>query len=373
LYALLVTTATSFPFGQDEHVVAAIAGHRPGRLVLALQRVAEAPEEVAVLGVVARLRMRRQGGIDPGLRKDLPALPASAVGDHCTDLRDITAAKARTATAHRDAVRCEVPFHRRDAERLLQHVGREGIEVLAGRALDDRAGNEGARRAIRERAVIRTVLRLRLPRSEALDRQVEREARPVLDHVHALLVAARERVVVVALPQRTHRQQVFQRELLLARIGSLHRLLVGKVGIDLRLHVRDQAAIDRRANQQRGDALGRRAHVVERVAGTAVEIVFVDELAVVDDHDAGDALPGLVGDAALELGEFRRVPAGLARVGDIPAVCRRLRDVIRRGDRVGVGRRCRNDREGGKQAVQDSIAHDELRLKGESRVQPSAR
>ena len=91
----------------------------------------------------------------------------------------------------------------------------------------------------------------------ALDRWC-REQAPTLDarlavlhqiataiaYAHALLVAARELVVVIALPQRTHRQQVFQCELPLAWVGVLRRLLVGEVGIDLGLHVRYRAAIE---------------------------------------------------------------------------------------------------------------------------------
>src|SRR5690242_20541257 len=121
------------PFGYREYVVAAIAGHRPDRLIAAVaEREMEPPGKVAVLRIVTRLRVRRQHRRDPRLRDHLPALPLALRGEQLADLGRVATAQARAAAAHRDAFRREVPLRARDAERALEHVGRERVEVPAG-------------------------------------------------------------------------------------------------------------------------------------------------------------------------------------------------------------------------------------------------
>ena len=197
--------------------------------------------------------------------------------------------------------------------------------MLAARPFDDGAEQKRARGAVGKRSAVRAVGRLRFPWREALDRQAEGEADPVLGDVHAFLVSRGIFVVVVALEQRAHGQQVFDRDRLFARIGIGRGRMVLEPGEHMRLDVGDQAAVDRRADQHRGHGLGQRSRVVELLARAAVEIIFVEQSTAMDHEQAGGALPGAIGNVLLGLLEQSGFPAKCSCVGHRPAVVERGR------------------------------------------------
>jgi hypothetical protein len=106
-------------------------------------------------------------------------------------------------------------------------------------------------------------------------------------------------VPVVALEQRAHRQEVFDRDPGLPRIRVLEGLAVGEIGKNGRLDSGNHSAVDRDPDQGSGDRLRARARVVERGRVRAVEVGLVDDLAVARDEDAGDLLEVAVADCGV--------------------------------------------------------------------------
>lgn len=145
------------------------------------------------------------------------------------------------------------------------------------------------------------------------------ELGPVRTHVHALFVAGRKFVVVVAFQLRAHRQQVLDADVALARIGMLP-LAIAKVVVDLGLRVWDQFALDCRTDQQPGDAFGQRAGVVQDLAIGTAQVVFVDQHTVAHDQHAGGGWRQIGGQRLFHLREHGAVPAMGGRAGDRPAV-----------------------------------------------------
>ena len=277
--------------------------------------------------------MHAQRGLDPAGRNHPATLPLPAVGDHLAEFGQVAAAVAGAAAAHADAFGRAVPLRAVDPERLFQRLVRERLQRLAAGALDHRAEQETAGGAVRERAPVRAVLRPGHPRREALDRQPQHEAGPVLAYVHAFLVAVGKRVFVVAVQQRAHGQQVFDGDAVLARVGVRPRALVGEVAVHAGLGAGNQAAVDGRADQQGGDAFARRAHVVEHLGAALVEIGLVDQLALVRHQHAGHLRVGALGDGGFELAEAFDLPAPGGGIGHGPAVVARLRRLV--GGRPG--------------------------------------
>ncbi|MNL12923.1 hypothetical protein D3C87_1338060 [compost metagenome] len=130
------------------------------------------------------------------------------------------------------------------------------------------------------------------PGGEASDRQVEGELDPVFYQIHPLFVAARELVVVVAFQQRTHGQQILDRDRGLARVGIVEWPIGRNEGHDRGVHVDDVAFADGRAHQHGGHGLGGGAGVAARLDGAVVEIDFMNQASVTCDQHAGDLLEG---------------------------------------------------------------------------------
>src|SRR5207342_71285 len=145
---------------------------------------------------------------------------------------------------------------------------------------------------------------------ETLHREVGVELHPIFDQVHAFFVAARKLVFVVALHQRGHGEQVFDGGGVLARIAVLHVFAArGREHVeDARGGAGELAVLDRQAREHARDGLGGRARVAPRLCTAFVEVVLVDDLAVLRDQDAGDGLEVAVFDGlggVVELGWVR--------------------------------------------------------------------
>ncbi|MNV48952.1 hypothetical protein D3C71_1408830 [compost metagenome] len=153
------------------------------------------------------------------------------------------------------------------------------------------------------RAAVRAVFRSGHPRCEAFDRQRQREVQPVLGHVHALFVAGRERILVIALPQGVHGEQVFHRHRAQPGIDGMTGGERGKVVVHTGLHAGQGPIADGRADQHRGHALAGRAHVIEGLRRAAVEVALVGHLAVHQQQHAGDLFDVLAGDRRLQCGD----------------------------------------------------------------------
>src|SRR5262249_54310694 len=105
--------------------------------------------------------------------------------------------------------------------------------------------------------------------------QVEDELRPILHQVHAFFVAAGILVPIVALERRTHGEQVFDSDLVFARVGVLQfALVLGQQRQNFGVNARKLALLNRQTDQYAGHALGGGAGVAQR-GGIAIEIAFV--------------------------------------------------------------------------------------------------
>jgi len=130
----------------------------------------------------------------------------------------------------------------------------------------------------------------------------------------------------------------------LARIRLLPMALA-EVIVDPGLPAGQAAAVDRRVDQQRGDALGRRAGVVKGMPVGIAEVALVDQRAVAYDQHAAAVRRLAVGDGLFQRRERGQVPARGLGVGDVPAVVQRRR----RGGGRGMDDRRSEDEQGAQQ------------------------
>ena len=148
---------------------------------------------------------------------------------------------------------------------------------------------EDAGGAIAEAASVGRVLGLGGPGRKAFDRKVKRELDPIFNEVHALFITAREIIPVVALQQRAHGEEIFDRDLALTRIRILQRLFFREEINDGRIELQE-FLLNRKAGGHAGDSLAGRARIHEAGGIEITEVVVVGELAVAGDQDAGDFL-----------------------------------------------------------------------------------
>jgi hypothetical protein len=67
---------------------------------------------------------------------------------------------------------------------------------------------------------------------------------PVFDQVHAFFISTRERVLIIALQLRTHRQEIFNRDFAFAWVWILKRLLIAEVISDVRIDAGKQVPVE---------------------------------------------------------------------------------------------------------------------------------
>ncbi len=94
-------------------------------------------------------------------------------------------------------------------------------------------------------------------------------------------------IAVVAFEQRTHGQEIFHGDVVLARIGVGQGLEFREVGQHFRVHAQ-QLAFDRHAHQHARNGFSGRPRVAQTFGAILVEVVFVNQLAMLRHHDAGD-------------------------------------------------------------------------------------
>ncbi len=285
-----------------------------------IDRKLQPPPLIAVVAAITGGGLGADHRADIARRDQLLALPAP-LGEHqLAQPGEVPAAVARPAAAHADAFRGAVPSARRDPQRSFQRLrGVVGQGLLRG-LFQHRAEHEGIGRAVGMRATVRAVFRSRHPRCETLDRQRQREVHPVLGHVHALFIAGRERILVIALPQRAHGEQVFHRHRAQPGIDGMASGERGEVVVHTGLYAGQGTVADGGADQHRGDTLAGRAHVVEGVRRAAVEVALVRHLAVHQQQHAGDLFNVLAGDRRLQCGD-----PGCVQLGG-PGQCGRWQD-----------------------------------------------
>jgi hypothetical protein len=168
-----------------------------------------------------------------------------------------------------NALRILPPPREAEAERPGEGLLSELPRAAARDAREDRREQVRAARAV-----------LHLGARLADDRLREDGAHPVAAaHPRAVILAARR------LQTRPHRQEILDRDRLLARIRILPQL--GKVGGDRDLDALDQAFLDRDADERRDDALRNRLDVGEPGRSDAARVMLRDELAApADQHRA---------------------------------------------------------------------------------------